>query len=108
MKEQLTFKAMILNELDNGAKGLTADELAVTSGTYSSGSNFRKVLRDEKKEFEQFQGLVKIVTRIWDNESVVAMVKYSEEVDPKKKSARNFLEYLARNRQFEAFNMSSR
>jgi hypothetical protein len=103
MKEQLTFKAMILNELDNGAKGLTADELAEISG-YSSGSNLRKVLRDEKKEFEKFTGLIKIAGLIWEKESIEMMIKHSTEVDPKKKAARNFLEYLVRNREFEAFN----
>jgi hypothetical protein len=104
MKEQLTFKAMILNELDNGTKGLTADELAQTSGTYSSGSNLRKVLRDEKKEFDKFQGLVRIINQIWENESEQMMVKFSEEIDPNKKTARNLLEYLAMSREFEAFN----
>lgn len=98
-----TLKQMIINEIDNHPRGY-AEELAMVSGTYSNGSNLKKVLNDSKKEFDKFQGLINIVEFIWKNDSVNLMVEYSKEVDCNKKTARNFLEYLATNRKFEAFN----
>jgi hypothetical protein len=99
---KLTLKKMILNEIDNGIRGYS-EELAKISG-YSSGSALKKVLRGEEKEFEQLQGVIKIVEHIWGNDSIDMMVKFSNEVDPNKKTARNLLEYLAVYREFEAFN----
>jgi hypothetical protein len=101
MKHSL--KQMILNEIDNHPRGYV-EELALVSSTYSNGGNLKKVLNDPKKEFDKFQGLINIVEFIWNNNSVEIMVEYSKEVDSNKKTARNFLEYLATNRQFEAFN----
>ncbi|MED3562339.1 AimR family lysis-lysogeny pheromone receptor [Bacillus xiapuensis] len=101
--ERLTLKQMFLNKIDNEVRGY-AEELAKVSGCYSSGSNLKKVLKDEKKEFESIQGLLRIVEYVWGDEKLKLMIKYSEEVDPNKKMARNLLEYLAVNRQFEALN----
>jgi hypothetical protein len=98
-----TLKQMILNEIESHPRGY-AEELATISGTYSNGSNLKKVLNDPKKEFEKFQGLINIVEFIWKSDSIEIMVEYSKEVDVNKKTARNFLEYLATNRKFEAFN----
>jgi hypothetical protein len=101
--ETLTLKQRILNKIDDSPRGF-ADELASISGTYSSGSNLKKVLRDPKKEFEKFNGLINIVRHIWGNESSKMMAKYSEEIHPNKNTARNLLECLSTSREFEAFN----
>jgi hypothetical protein len=98
-----TLKQLILNKIDDSPRGF-AEDLAKVSGTYSNGSNLKKVLRTEDKEFEQLQGLINIVEYIWAEESVKLMVQYSNEVDPNKKAARNLLEYLAIYREFEVFN----
>jgi hypothetical protein len=97
-----TLKNMILNVIDNSPRGY-AEELAIISN-YSSGSALKKVITDTKKEFEKFHGLIELVNHIWGKESVEVMAQYSTEIDPNKKNARNFLEYLASNRKFEAFN----
>lgn len=99
---KLTLKQMILNEIDNGVRGYS-EELARISGAYSSGSALKKVLKDEKKEFEKFNGLINIVRHIWGNDSINMMVMYSKEIHPNKKTARNLLECLVTNREFEAF-----
>jgi hypothetical protein len=101
MESRLTLKQMILNKIENEQRGY-AEILAGIAG-YSSGSALKKVLNDEKKEFESFKSILKIVEHIWKNDSLELMVEYSKSVDPNKKTARNFLEYLATNRQFEAF-----
>lgn len=99
---RLSLKQMILNVIDNNPRGY-AEELAEEIN-YSSGSALKKVLKDENKEFDKFKGLVNLVEFIWKNDSVEMMVQYSSTVDPNKKTARIFLEYLANNRQFEALN----
>lgn len=101
MKAKLTLKQLFLNEIDNWPRGY-AEELARVAG-YSSGSNFKKVLNDEKKEFDKFQGLLDVVTYIWGNETPIIMNKYARQIDPNKKTARNMLEYLSSNRQMDGF-----
>ena len=101
--EAKTLKQLIMNEIDNRPRGF-AEILAKIAGSYSNGGNLKRVLSDPKKEFDNFNGLLRIIEHIWKNDSVKMMVKYSNEVDPNKKTARNLLEYLATNREFEAFN----
>jgi hypothetical protein len=102
MENELSLKQMILNEIDNNPRGY-ADILAKI-GFYSSGSALKKVLSDPKKEFDKFFGLIQITRHIWGNDSIKMMVKLVNECDPNKKTARNLLECLAINREFEAFN----
>lgn len=94
---------MILNEIDKHPRGY-AEELAQVTASYSNGSNLKKVLNDPKKEFDDFNGLIKLIEYIWKNETVSMVVKYSNEIDPNKKTARNMLEYFVSNAQYEAFN----
>lgn len=98
----LSLKLMILNEIDNAPRG-HSEELAKIAN-FSNGSNLKKVLRDEKKEFDNFAGLVSLVKHIWGEDSLDLMIRYSKMVDPNKKTARSFLEYLAINRKFDEFN----
>jgi hypothetical protein len=102
MESKLTVKKMILNKIDSEQRGY-AEILAGISG-YANGSALRKVLKDEKKEFENINYIIKIVEHFWKNDHLKVMADYSKEIDPNKKTARNLLEYLATNRQFEAFN----
>jgi hypothetical protein len=95
----LTLKELILNEIDNAPRGYS-EELAKVAN-FSNGSNLKKVLRDEKKEFDNFAGLVSLVNHIWGEDSLALMVGYSKQVDPNKKTARNLLEYLSQNRKFD-------
>lgn len=102
---KLTVKQMISNEAATHPKGYLTELADVAGYTgQNKGSNFNKVLTDEKKEFDSFQGIMNVLDSIWKENSLEKMVQYSTEVDPKKKTARNFLEYLATARQFEAFN----
>jgi hypothetical protein len=96
-----TVKQMILNVIESNPRGYS-NELAEIAG-YSSGSNLVKVLRDEKKEFENFNGVIKLIKYIWKDNYMKVLIKYSYEVHPNKKTARNMLELLMSNRQFEAF-----
>lgn len=96
-----SFKQMILNEIEKQPRGYT-EVLAKISG-YSSSSALMKVIKDSKKEFEKFNGLIELVNYIWPDDSVNMMVIYSKEVDPNKKSARNFLEYLSINKKWPNF-----
>lgn len=95
----LTLKQRILNELDNGEKGLS-DKIAKLAG-YSSGSALRKVLMDEKKEFGKFYGLIKVVQALFPKEEIKLMSEYALTVDPNKQTARYMLEYLNLNSQDE-------
>lgn len=88
---KLTLKQMILNEIDNRPRGY-AEELAALSG-YSSGSALKKVLKDEKKEFEKFSALVKIVHELFKDKIKQTMTDYASTLDVKKQTARYFLEY---------------
>jgi tetratricopeptide (TPR) repeat protein len=96
---------MILNVIESNPRGYS-NELAEIAGFVgnSKGSNLKKVLTDEKKEFENFNGLLELIEDIRKEDSVKMMVKYSNEIDPNKKTARNLLEYFVSNAQYEAFN----
>ena len=94
-----TLKQRILNELDNGEKGLS-DKIAKLAG-YSSGSALRKVLTDDKKEFGKFYGLVKVVRELFPQEEKQLMGEYALTVDPNKQTARYMLEYLNFNYMYE-------
>jgi hypothetical protein len=102
LKEHLSTKQMILNMIDQHPRGYS-NTLAEIAG-YASGSNLVKILRDEKKEFDKFFGLIELIKYTFDNEYMEIMIKLSTEIDPNKKTARNMLEFLATNRQFNAFN----
>jgi tetratricopeptide (TPR) repeat protein len=97
-----TLKQMILNVIESNPRGYS-NELAEIAG-YSNGSNLKKVLVDEKKEFDNFTDLLELVKYIWKDDSVKMMSQYSNEVDVNKKTARNLLEYFVSNAQYEAFN----
>jgi hypothetical protein len=100
-----TLKQRILNVVATHPKGYLTElaEIAGYTGK-NKGSNFNKVLTDEKKEFENFVGLLNLVNHLWGFDSVKIIVNYSKEVDPKKKTARNLLEYFISNAQYDAFN----
>jgi hypothetical protein len=102
LKEELTVKQIILNEIENHPRGYS-NILAEIAG-YSSGSNLKKVLMDEKKEFDKFQGLIELIKYVQENNFVDMMIKYSTEIDLNKKTARNMLEFLATSRKFDALN----
>lgn len=89
----LTLKQMLLNEIDNQPRGY-AEELA-SFMSYSSGSALKKVLKDEKKEFEKFSSLVKAVHTLplFKGRIKQTMTDYALTLDAKKQSARYFLEY---------------
>jgi hypothetical protein len=88
---ELTLKQRILNEIDNRPRGYT-EELAVISG-YSSGSALKKVLKDEKKEFEKFSAVVNIVNELFKGQIAKIMKEYATTLDVKKQTARYMLEY---------------
>lgn len=95
MSDKKTLKQMILNECEL-QRGL-AETLARKSG-YSSGSSLRKILKDEKKEFEKFSGLLEIVSELFPNNEKQLMAEYALTLDVKKQTARYMLEYCEINR----------
>lgn len=97
---ELTLKQMILNEIDNAQRGYSEELSAIAD--YSSGSALRKILRTEDKEFDKFNGLVKLVDHLFGDETKQLMEKYSQEIDPNKHTARSMLEYLSCNRLLES------
>jgi hypothetical protein len=86
-----SLKQMLLNACEQ-ERGL-AVELAKIAG-YSSGSSFMKVLKDEKKEFAKFYGLLKVVRHQFPSKEKELMTDYAHTLDPNKQTARNMLEYL--------------
>jgi hypothetical protein len=92
-----TLKQMILDSIDQSQRGC-AEELAKISGSYSSGSNLKKVLLSPSKEFDSLIGLIKIVRHLFGEDEKKLMEKYSTEIDPNNKTARYMLEYLSVNR----------
>jgi hypothetical protein len=101
LKEQLSTKQMILNIIDQHPRGFS-NTLAEIAG-YFSGSNLKKVLTNETKEFDNFNGFVTLIKFLWKDNYVDVMIKYSNEINPNKKTARNLLEFLMSNRRFESF-----
>lgn len=103
--KNLSVKQMIINEVVTHPKGYLTELADVAGYTgQNKGSNFNKVLTDEKKEFDSFQGIMNVLDSIWKENSLEKMVQYSTEIDPNKKTARNMLEYLASSREFDALN----
>lgn len=104
MNQGITVKKMILNKIDNEAKGYVniLAEIAGFTGQ-NKNSNFRKVLTTEEKEFDNFDSFVALIRYIWKDEYVRVMIKYSYEVHPNNQTAQNLLELLLSNRQFDAF-----
>lgn len=104
MNQGITVKKMILNKIDNEAKGyvnILADIAGFTG--QNKNTNFRRVLNNEDKEFDNFDALVSMIKYIWKDEYVNIMIMYSYEVHPNKSTAQNLLELLMSNRQFESF-----
>lgn len=93
---QLTLKQLILNEIDNQPRGYSEQLATITN--YSSGSNLKKVLRSEEKEFDKFLSIQDLVRYLFPDDEKKLMVQYSKEIDPNKKTARAMLEYLSVNR----------
>jgi hypothetical protein len=93
---RLTLKQRIINIIDNAPRGYS-EELAKISG-YSSGSNLKKVLKSEEKEFDKFNGLLELVKHLFNEDEHKMMEQYSKEIDPNNKTARSMLEYLSCNR----------
>jgi hypothetical protein len=100
--EKLTFKQLIKNIINTGERGYKT-RLAQVAG-YAQAGGLSKVLDKEEKEFENFNSIINLVTFLWEDKEIEMMIKYSNEIDPNKKTARNFLEYFAMNRQFEQMN----
>jgi hypothetical protein len=93
-----TLKQMILEKIDHSPRGYS-EELAKISGSYSSGSNLKKVLKSPDKEFDSLSALLKIVKHIFGTENKKKLMEqYSTEIDPNNKCARHMLEYLSVNR----------
>jgi hypothetical protein len=88
---RLTLKQMILNKCEE-ERGLAVELAAI--GGYSSGSALLKILKDEKKEFAKFYGLIKIVRHLFPDQEKEVMSQYALALDPNKQIARIMLEYL--------------
>jgi tetratricopeptide (TPR) repeat protein len=88
---RLTLKQMIINKCEEvrGLAGILAE-----IGDYSSGSALLKILKDEKKEFAKFYGLIKIVRHLFPDQEKELMEQYALTLDPNKQTARTMLEYL--------------
>lgn len=95
----LTLKQRTLNVCED-QRGI-AEELAKIAG-YSTGTALMKILRDEKKEFAKFYGLVKIVRHLFPEDEKQLMSEYALTLDPNKQTARYMLEYLNINKMEEA------
>jgi hypothetical protein len=96
-----SLKQIILDEINNAPRGY-AEELARISGSYVSGSNLTKVLRDPKKDFDSLLGLIKIIKHIFGDDEKKLMEQYSTEIDPNNKIARHMLEYLSVHRMLDS------
>ncbi|KON87398.1 hypothetical protein AF332_11555 [Sporosarcina globispora] len=103
MDQRLTIKQFILNEIEINPRGY-AKTLSNIAGYGDNSGNFTRILKESKKEFDKFQGLLDLVSYVFKDDEIAAMIRYSKEIDPNKKTARQMLEYLAINREFEAFN----
>jgi hypothetical protein len=98
---KLTLKELILAEIKKSPRGY-AEQLAKLSGSYSSGTNLTKVLRNPSSEFDSLQGLIRIVKHVFGEDEKRLMEQYSTEIDPNNKSARHMLEYLSVNRMLDS------
>jgi hypothetical protein len=100
-----TLKQMILEKIDHSPRGYS-EELAKISGSYSSGSNLKKVLKSPDKEFDSLSALLKIVAHIFGKEEKKKLMEqYSTEIDPNHKCARSMLEYLSVNRLLDSLKL---
>lgn len=103
MDQQLTIKQFILNEIESHPRGY-AKTLSNIAGYGDNSGNFTRILKDSKKEFDKFQGLLDLISYVFKDDKVAAMIQFSKEIDPNKKTARQMLEYFAINREFDALN----
>jgi hypothetical protein len=99
MAMRLSLKQMFLNEVAKQPKGYinTLAEIAGYTGK-DKGSNFKKVLTGDKKEFSDFSKLVEVVKYVFPEEEKELLEDYSKTINPNWKTARNMLEYLSCNR----------
>lgn len=93
---KLTLKQMIINVIEQSPRGY-AEELAKIAG-YANGSGLKKVLKDEKKEFEKVNGLFKIVQTHFPQDEIKLISDFALTLDFNKHTARCMLEFAEMNR----------
>ncbi|MEH6944058.1 AimR family lysis-lysogeny pheromone receptor [Bacillus sp. JJ722] len=69
-----------------------------------ASSSITKFKNEENKEFHDFEGLVKMVKFLDEDNEFEIMMDYSTNIDVNSMSARTMLDYLSVNRQFDAMN----
>lgn len=86
------FKQMVINEIASKERGY-ASQIAKLAG-YSSSTNLNKVLYGAKKEFKSFNGVLKMVRKLFPDREKQMMGLYIADLDPRRESARYSLEYM--------------
>jgi hypothetical protein len=99
MAMRLGLKQMILNVVEKQPRGYknTLADIAGYTGE-NRGSNFKKVLTGDKKEFSDFGKLVDLVQYLFPEDEKELLEDYAKTVNPNWQTARNMLEYLSCNR----------
>lgn len=98
-KMKLTFKQMLINEIEKHPRGY-AEKLAEIAG-YANGGNLLKILKEDKKEFDKFNGFVKLIRYVFPTQELEIMESYAKTLDGKTKTARNMVDYLSCHRLLE-------
>ncbi|MFK9119114.1 AimR family lysis-lysogeny pheromone receptor [Peribacillus frigoritolerans] len=89
-----SLKQLLLVNLENSS--LSPQELAEKAG-YASVGNFKKVLHDEKRDFGNFNGLLKVIRQLFPEKEYELMSEYASKIDPSKSNARQLVEYFDNN-----------
>lgn len=103
MEQRLSLKQKILNEIEKNPRGF-AKTLSNIAGYGDNSGNLTRILKDPKREFDKFEGLLDLVSYLFNEDELTVMIQFSKEINPNKKTARQMLEYLAINRKFNDFN----
>jgi hypothetical protein len=81
----------VLNQFEKNPRGFQED-LGKLAG-YASGSNFKKALT-EGRDIEKLDGFIKVIEKLFPENSYDLLVEYAKELDAKKMTIRLLLEYV--------------
>ncbi len=93
-----SLRQQLLNDFES-TRGL-ATKMAKTAG-YSTAAKLKQMLEKSNGEVQNFDGFIKAVHEYYPDNYLELLSCFTDEISPCKTTARNLLEFLSLNRQFE-------
>lgn len=70
-------------------------------GGYASAAKLKERIEKPEGEFQYFDGFINVVKEMFPNDYLEYLSEFTNEINPRKATARNLLEFLSLNRQFD-------